>query len=153
MKCIPRLRAGDKVLVEPAVGAPFLAANRDLRPYRADLDGELVTAENVQDGSDLILGHQPWASALIARTLHDVDMARPGAAAAARLLCHGRRPGTPVSHEGKFDPFFRFCTEVQAQLGHEPLCPMPDSQSTVLLYLGFLQEEDKVHALSLSSRT
>ena len=149
MKCTPKLRAGDKVLVDPVVGAPFLASSRDLRPYRADLEGQLVSVDDVQDSSDLLLAKQPWASALIARALHGVDMARPGAAAAARLLSHGRRPGTSSSHEGKFDRFFRFCTEVQLQLGHEPLCPMPAAQSTILLYLGFLQEEDKVHARSL----
>ena len=149
MKCVPHLRAGDKVLVAPAVGAPFLAATRDLRPYREDLDGALVSPDDLLDGSDLLLARQPWASALIARALGDVDMARPGAAAAARLLSHGRRPGTSASYEGKFDRFFRFCTEIQVGLGHEPLCPMPASQSTILLYLGFLQEEDKVHARSL----
>ena len=149
MRCTPKLRAGDKVLVEPVVGDPFLASNRDLRPYRADLEDELVSDDDVQDGSDLLLARHPWASALIVRALHGVDMARPGADAAARLLSHGRRPGTSASHEDKFDRFFRFCTDVQVQLGHEPLCPMPASQSTILLYLGFLQEKDKVYARSL----
>lgn len=149
MRCSPRLRAGDKVLVAPTVGAPFLAASRDLRPYRADLDGAVVCDDDLRDGSDLLLARQPWTSALVARALHGIDMSRPGATAAARLLSNGRRPGTLASHEGKFDRFFRFCTDVQAELGHEPLCPMPATQSTVLLYLGFLQEEDKVHARSL----
>ena len=129
----------------------FLARSCDLRPYRSDLDGALVETELSVIGRvhDLLVANQPWSSALVARALTDVDMARPGAMAAAHLLAHGRRPGTLNSYEGKFDRFFRFCTDVQASQGFPTLSPMPATSSSVLLYLGWLQEEDKFHARSL----
>ena len=52
LRCTPKLRAGDKVLVEPVVRVPFLACSRDLRPYRADLEGELMSVDDVQDSSE-----------------------------------------------------------------------------------------------------
>ena len=59
-----------------------------------------------------------------------LDMARPGAMAAAHLLAHGRRPGTLNSYEGKFDRFFRFCNDVQASQGFPALSPMPETSSS-----------------------
>ena len=129
----------------------FLARSGDLRTYRADLDNALVESEALVLGAapDLLISKQPWASALVARAFADVDMDRPGALAAAQLLASGRRPGTLRSYEGKFDRFFRFCTDVQIGQGFPALSPMPATSSSVLLYLGWLQEEDKVHARSL----
>jgi hypothetical protein len=92
-----------------ATNRAFLARSCDLRPYRSDLDGALVETEASVVGRvhDLLVANQPWSSALVARALTNVDMARPGAMAAAHLLAHGRRPGTLNSYEGKFDRFFR----------------------------------------------
>jgi len=118
----------------------FLARSGDLRTYRADLDNALVDSEALVVGAapDLLIPKQPWASALVARALADVDMDRPGALAAAQLLASGRRPGTLRSYEGKFDRFFRFCTDVQISQGFPALSPMPATSSSVLLYLGWL---------------
>ena len=129
----------------------FLARTSDLRTYRLDLDDALVESETSVLGAapDLLIPKQPWASALVARALSDVDMDRPGALAAAQLLASSRRPGTLRSYEGKFDRFFLFCTDVQIGQGFPALSPMPATSSSVLLYLGWLQQEDKVHARSL----
>jgi hypothetical protein len=78
----------------------FLARSGDLRTYCADLDNALVESEALVLGAapDLLISKQPWASALVARALADVDMDRPGALAAAQLLASGRRPGTLRSY-------------------------------------------------------
>ena len=90
-------------------------------------------------------------SGLISRALADVDMGRPGAIEAAQLLSQVRRPSTVASeaYAGKFDRFFCFCVQVQIERGFAPLCPMPASESTVLLYLGWLFHEGRLHAASL----
>jgi hypothetical protein len=148
LRCVPSLRAGDRVLVTCVVTRrPFLARSGDLRTYIADLDNALVETEALTVGAapHLLNPKQPWASALVALALSDVDMDRPGALAAAQLLANGRRPGTLRSYKGKFDRFFRFCTDIQIGQGFPALSP----SSSVLLYLGWMQEEDKVHARSL----
>jgi hypothetical protein len=132
----------------------FLASSGDLQTYCADLDNALVESEPLvlDDAPDLLIPKQPWSSALVVRALADVDMDRPGALAAAQLLANGHRPGTLRSYEGKFDRFPRFFTDVQISQGFPELSPMPSTSSSVLVYavyLGWLQEEDKVHARSL----
>ena len=43
----------------------------------------------------------------------------------------------------------RFCVHEQIEQGFPPLCAMPALPSTVLMHLGWLSTEDKVHAGSL----
>ena len=103
----------------------------------------------LDDCPDLVCVGDPWTSGLVSRALRNVDMRRPGAAQASLLLSRGRRPSTKCSYASKFDRFCFFCDDEQVLVGLEPLCSMPAAPSTVLLYLGYLQAEDKVHASSL----
>jgi hypothetical protein len=122
-----------------------------LRTFRQDLAGALVSTEAdvLTAIPDQVVPASASQSGLISRALADVDMGRPGAIEAARLLSQGRRPATVASYAGKFDRFFSFCVQVQIERGFAPLCPMPASESTVLLYLGWLFHEGRVHAASL----
>ena len=78
-------------------------------------------------------------------------MRRPGATQASHLLQRGRCPRTIKAYESKFERFCSFCEEEQIEAGFKPLCPMPGSRATVLLFLGYLQDEDKLHAVSLQA--
>ena len=110
----------------------FLASSCDLWLCRSDLDGALVETKLSVIGlvHDLLVANQPWSSALVARALTDVDMARVGAMAVAHLLAHGRCPGTFNSYEGNFDGFFQFWTNMQASQGFPALSPMPSTSSS-----------------------
>ena len=124
----------------------------DIQPYHKDLDGALVADEqNIigQIWQAKPLPPSDWTTGLATRSLRGVDMRRPGATQAAHLLQRGRRPRTIKGYESKFERFCSFCEEEQIEAGFEPLCPMPASRATVLLFLGYLQDEDKVHAASL----
>ena len=78
-------------------------------------------------------------------------MRRPGATQAAHLLQRGRRPRTIKGYESKFEQFCSFCEEEQIEDGFKPLCLISASLATVFLFLGYLQDEDKVHVVSLQS--
>jgi len=123
-----------------------------LRPYSKDLDGTLVS-EDTSATSPLERAPPAtkcdWTTGLAARALKGVDMHRPGARQAAVLLSRGRRPRTIKGYESKFERFCYFCEDEQILAGYESLCPMPAEPTTVLLFLGYLQQEDKVHASSL----
>jgi hypothetical protein len=96
---------------------------------------------------DQVISGAAAPNGLVARALSCVDIQRPGAREAANLLLLGRRPATTVSYAGKFDRFFRFHEQIEQ--GFPPLCAMPALPSTVLMHLGWLSTEDKVHAGSL----
>jgi len=78
-------------------------------------------------------------------------MRQPGATQDAHVLQRGRRPRTIKGYESKFERFCSLCEEEQIEPGFEPLCPMTASRATVLLFVGHLQDEDKVHATSLQT--
>lgn len=61
----------------------------------------------------------------------------------------GRRDSTWEGYAAKFAAFVHFCTVVQAEAGAPQLSPLPAAVHTVLLYLGWLQEQDSVHHGSL----
>ena len=110
----------------------FLASSCDLWLCCSNLDGALIDTKLSVIGRvhDLLVANQPWSSALVARALTNVDMARAGAMAAAYLLAHGRCPGTLNSYEGNFDSFFWFWTNVQASQGFPALSPMSVTSSS-----------------------
>jgi len=76
-------------------------------------------------------------------------MHRPGAQQAAELLSRSRRLCSIKGYESKFERFCYFCEDEQILAGYEPLRPKPAETATVLLFLGYLQQEDKVHVSSL----
>jgi len=124
----------------------------DIQQYHKDLDGALAADEqNIigQFWQAKPLPPSDWTTGLAACALRGVDMRRPVATQAAHLLQRGRRPRTIKVYESKFERFCSFCEEEQIEPGFEPLCPMPASRATVVLFLGYLQDEDKVHAASL----
>ena len=61
----------------------------------------------------------------------------------------GRRTSTWEQYGGKFDRFIEYCTDVQTAAGLPPLSFLPALPSTVVIYLGYLSEEGRVHATSL----
>ena len=73
----------------------------------------------------------------------------PGVRTAALLLRMGRRESTWESYDSKLARWAHFCTEVWPRDGRPPLPVFPAKQEHILAYLGFLCEEDKVHASSL----
>ena len=73
----------------------------------------------------------------------------PGVRQAAKLLRWGRRANTWASYDSKLLKWFHFCTVVWPAAGHAPLKPFPAEPAHVLAYLGYLCEQDRVHASSL----
>ena len=152
-KCMASLKIGTKVLVEMVSSrVKILVDQMTLRPYRKALDGTLVSDDT---SAPPLRERAPctstcdWTTGLAARALQGVDMYRPGAQQAALLLSRGRRPRTVQGYESKFQRFCAFCEDEQILAGYAPLCPMPAEPATVLIFLGYLQQEDKVHASSL----
>ena len=145
-------KVGKRVLVEMVQSRKQVIVPRDnIQPYHKDLDGALIA--NEQNIISQIWQAKPLppldkTTGLAARAL-GVNMRRPGATQAAHLLQRGRRTRTIKGYESTFERFCSFCEEEQIEDCFEPLCPMPASRATVLLFLGYLQDEDKVHAASL----
>jgi len=65
------------------------------------------------------------------------------------LLRAGRRSNTWESYAGKLGLFIHYCTVVLPAAGVPAACPLPARVAVVLAYLGWLQEEDRVHHVSL----
>jgi hypothetical protein len=61
----------------------------------------------------------------------------------------GRRENTWDSYSSKLRRWIDFCTVIYPSSGHTPLCPCPASTASILAYLGYLQDEDRVHHASL----
>jgi len=133
---------GKRVLVEMVQSRKKVTVPRDdIQPNHKDLDGALVADEqNIisQIWQAKPLPSSDWTTGLASRALRGVDMRRPGPTQAAHLLQRGRRPLTIKGYEFKFERFCSFCEEEQIEAGFEPLCPMPASLATVLLFLGYL---------------
>ena len=99
-------------------------------------------------------GHRSRRSSTWRRTLSDVVLrdvpdGTAGKDRAREILAAGRRDSTWEAYAGKFATFVHFCRDVQIAAGAPELIPLPAQQSTVILYLGWLQEQDRVHHGSL----
>ena len=99
-------------------------------------------------------GHRPgrssaWRRTLSDAVLRDVPDGTAGKDRAREILAAGRRPSTWNAYTGKFATFVHFCCDVQRAAGVPELCPLPAHPTTVVLYLGWLQEQDRVHHGSL----
>jgi len=73
----------------------------------------------------------------------------PGVRQAGQLLRWGRRANTWANYDSKLLKWFHFCTVVWPAAGHAPLKPFPAEPAHILAYLGYLCEQDRVHASSL----
>ena len=147
-------KVGKRVLVEMVQSRKKMTVPRDdIQQYHKDLDGALAADEqNIigQFWQAKPLPPSDWTTGLAACALRGVDMRRPVATQAAHLLQRGRRPRTIKVYESKFERFCSFCEEEQIEPGFEPLCPMPASRATVVLFLGYLQDEDRYTQLRCS---
>ena len=82
---------------------------------------------------------------VVAGIVARVDDAAPntaGGAASVRLASHALAESTDRTQTSTWNKFTKFCESE----GHQPL---PADVSTILAYIGFLFEEDRVHATSL----
>lgn len=60
-----------------------------------------------------------------------------------------RRETTWANYDSKWLKWVHYCTVVWPEAGHAPLCPCPADPAHVVAYLGWLCEQDRVHASSL----
>jgi len=90
-----------------------------------------------------------WQDSMAAFALRSLPEDGPGVRQAAQLLRWGRRSNTWASYDSKLLKWFHFCTVVWPAAGHAPLKPFPAEPAHVLAYLGYLCEQDRVHASSL----
>lgn len=90
-----------------------------------------------------------WQDSMAAFALRGLPQDGPGVRQAAQLLRWGRRESTWANYDSKLLKWFHFCTVVWPAAGHAPLRPFPAEPAHILAYLGYLCEQDRVHASSL----
>ena len=86
---------------------------------------------------------------MLSLALRGLPAEAPGVASAALLLRCGRRDTTWDSYSSKLARWTQFCTVEWPRDGRPPLPVCPAKPEHILAYLGFLLEEDNVHASSL----
>jgi hypothetical protein len=90
-----------------------------------------------------------WQDSMAAFALRGLPQDGPGVRQAAQLLQWGRRANTWASYDSKLLKWFHFCTVIWPAAGHALLKPFPAEPAHILAYLGYLCEQDRVHAASL----